>query len=280
MKSKIKTLVELLEDDDVETSAHVMSEILSSDRTAWRIIGRLQESSSGIIRKKAHQMQFAANSRARRRKLATRLSEQNLNLIKGLIELHLQWFDEDSEDFVMEEWDRFKNFSGNWCPNSIENLSEMMSSLGMESSEFDELECVDYCIGEVTSTGRGADFMLCIVARILARDAGWNPSIVATDAGFCVYNERTKTGLFPAKKWAMAKCEISNNVRRWSDLMLLNLAANSMLFCSIAGGQLRYSYMIGACIAESIGKKPSEILPYPLGGSVDFPEKPSKNNTR
>jgi hypothetical protein len=273
MKSKMKTLVKLLEDDDIETSAHAMSEILSRDRIAWRVIGRLQESSNNNIRKKAHQMQFAARSRDRRKKLATRMTEKNLDLIKGLMELHLQWFDEDSEEHIVQEWKRFKDISANWDANSIENLSEMMTKLKMEATAFDELECADYCIGEIITTCNGADFLLCAIARILAREVDWNPSIVATDAGFCVYDEKRKIGLFPAKNWASAKCDIKNNIKRWADSMLLHLAANSMFYGSIVSGQLRYSYMIGSCISESMGvKNPCEILPYPLGDNKCSPK--------
>ncbi len=269
MKGRIKTLVKLLEDDDIHTSAHAMSEILSKDRVAWRVIGSLQESSSGVIRKKAHQMQFAAASRARRRKLAARMAQRNLNLLKGLVELHLQWFDEDSEEYVVGEWTRFKDLSRNWDANSIENISEMMTNLGVETTPFGDLECVDYCVGEISATGRGADFILCAMARILSREQGWDPSIVATDAGFCLFDEKRRVGLFPAKEWTCAKCQINDNIRRWSDSMLLNLAASSMFFCSVVGGQIRYSYMIGSCIAESMDAgNLADILPYPFGGEI------------
>ena len=265
MKEKIKTLIKLLGDEDTETSTKAMAEIIRNERLASRIIARLQESDDPQLRKTAHQMQVAVKLRKRRQKLSYMLSSDNVNLLDALVQIHLQWFDEDSEDYILKEWNRFRSLSKNWDANNINNLAELMTALSMQCTQFEELECADYCIGEIIATAKGADFMLCAIGAILAREEKWNPSIIATDAGFCLYDENQKTGLFPAKNWLFTKVEIKNNVKRWNDIMLINLALSSMFFCSMATGELRYSYIIGSIISKSIKADFNKIMPYPLG---------------
>ncbi|HPO90033.1 MAG TPA: hypothetical protein P5105_05025 [Victivallales bacterium] len=265
MKDKIKTLVKLIEDEDIETASKAMAEVLRNQRTAWRVISILQESSNPHLRKTAHQMQYALTCRERQKKLAKKLLCENLNLLETLIEIHLLWFDEDSEHALKEQWSRFRNLSKNWDANSIQHLAEMMKALSLQSSPFEELECADYCIGEIISSGKGADFMLCSIAKIIASDESLSLSVIATDAGFCLYDEQKHIGLFPDKNWTLAQCKINNNVKRWNNVMLANLTISSLMFCSIASGDLRYTYIIGSTLLKSLDSEFEKIMPYPLG---------------
>ncbi len=265
-RNKIKTLIKLLDDEDLQTSGQAMSELISRYRNLGKIVKSIQESNDKSMRKKAHQLQVVVKNREIRKNLTSRLIEKKPDLIKGLVELHLQWFDEDNESTVLDAWKKFYNLTEEWKADTIEDLSEMMKNIGMEIGEFDEFRSDDYCIGEIVSAKTGADFLLCGIARILARNAGWEPSIIATDTGFCIYDDNKNVGSFPTKKWTCVEYNIRQNVKRWSDAMLLKLAANSMFFCAIVHGNIRYSYMIGSCLSESIGTKDVfSVLPYPMG---------------
>jgi hypothetical protein len=64
--NKLKSLVKLLEDEDVQTVTQAMAELLSTDKKINSVISVLQESSTGKIRKHAHQMQAVKKYRDQR----------------------------------------------------------------------------------------------------------------------------------------------------------------------------------------------------------------------
>jgi hypothetical protein len=250
--NKIKTLINLLDDKDIISSGIAMAEILKT-HGAEKIIAKLQKINNSHLKEKADTMNQIILSRHVRKSLSKKLSEKDNDIFQGLIELHLQWFDEDKKDDIVDNWKKFKLEASEWDPTAIENLGKMMISLEMESVDFEELAPEDYCLGEIVSTRLGADFLICAITRILAEDNGWNPSIIYTDAGFCIYDEKRKLGLFPMKNWLCAQCSIPDNIQRWSNSMILNLAVHCMLLCAIATGNIRNSTLIGLCLSKKFG---------------------------
>jgi hypothetical protein len=247
--NKIQTLIRLLDDKDIISSGIAMAEILKS-RNANKIIEYLQKINNPRLKKKAEKMNQIMSLRHTRLSLSKKISEKDPNIFQGLIELHLQWFDEDKKDDILDDWEKFKLKASEWDSNTIENLGEMMIYLEMESVDFEELAPEDYCIGEIVSTRLGTDFLLCAIAQILAENNGWNPSIISTDAGFCIYDEKRKLGLFPMKNWSCAQCFIPENIQRWSNGMILNLATRCMLLCAITAGNIRNSTLVGLCLSK------------------------------
>lgn len=268
MKKKFKNLIKLLEDDDVEISTKAMAEVLDNEELAFNVLRRLQESSKSQLRKASHQMQVALKLRERKKKVSKKISSKNADFLNMLIDIHLLWFDQDSEECVQKQWNDFKNLSKNWDMSDLRNISEFMIRLSFECAEFEDCQCSDYCIGEIILMGSGADFMLCAIGKLLARDEGAEFSIIATDAGFCLYDEKNKIGLFPAKNWALADCGIKTNVKRWSDEMIAELAASCIFFCSTTQNDFRYSYIFGDLLAGTLDSEFEEIMPYPLGKNL------------
>ena len=93
----IKRLASLLDDPDESVAISAMAELLNREPELGDLPAELQESSNPLMRRRAHQLQSALTMIRRRRYLAALLRSNEINCLEGLIQIHLQWYDNDSE---------------------------------------------------------------------------------------------------------------------------------------------------------------------------------------
>lgn len=266
MKSnKIKSLIKLLDDDNPRTANLIMAELLSMEREIDPIVANLQESREVKLRQKSHQMQAILKIRRRRHRLADKLKSSEPNLFQGLIELHLQWFDEDSDSEIYEFWTRLFKSAAKFNPVISERLGKFMKGMLFTLSNSEELDAAQYCLGAVIESRTGADFILCAIAAEIGHSFGWEGNIVYTSTGFALLDNAGKM-LLPSESWSVKPMNIKDKYTKWSNKMLLKLAISNLFLCAAGTESIRYMHTLGSCLSNSFGKKElNKILPYPYG---------------
>ena len=92
----LESLISLLDDEDEHVAVSAMAELLDREQELGEVLAELQESDDALARRRAHQLQAAITLRRRRREFAAKLDAPKVDLIDGLIDVHLQWYDNDS----------------------------------------------------------------------------------------------------------------------------------------------------------------------------------------
>jgi hypothetical protein len=262
--NKLKSLVKLLEDEDSNTVTQAMAELLSMDKKIDSVISVLQESSTGKIRRHAHQMQAVKKYRDKRTSFAAKLKNSDTDLLEGFAEIHLQWFDQDDIGEIYKSWGEFLSTTSEWLPDSLEKIGKMMKEMGFKTPDAEEFFPEYFCIGAIIDETLGADFILCSIAKLAGEFHGFNTKIVNTPLGFGLCDSEGMM-LFPSKDWMTCIVKNHSNFETWTNSMVLRQTA-SMLFLSLMTMQnFRYAYSIGKCLLDSGNDDISKILSYPFG---------------
>jgi hypothetical protein len=262
--NKLKSLVKLLEDEDSNTVTQAMAELLSMDKKIDSVISVLQESSTGKIRRHAHQMQAVKKYRDKRTSFAAKLKNSDTDLLEGFAEIHLQWFDQDDIGEIYKSCGEFLSTTSEWLPDSLEKIGKMMTEMGFKTPDAEEFFPEYFCIGAIIDETLGADFILCSIAKLAGEFHGFNTKIVNTPLGFGLCDSEGMM-LFPSKDWMTCIVKNHSNFETWTNSMVLRQTA-SMLFLSLMTMQnFRYAYSIGKCLLDSGNDDISKILSYPFG---------------
>ena len=169
----IDSLLNLLDDEDEAVAVYAMGELLDREQQLGDVLGWLQELPNALLRKRVHQLQAAITLRNRRRRFRTMLAQPDFQLKQGLIEVHLQWFDNDSRPELEKRWTMFYASAGNGVPlDSLEGLSGWMRKCGMTALPESITLPENYCIGTVLDNRQGAASLLCAMGYLLLDDPG------------------------------------------------------------------------------------------------------------
>ena len=169
MDHDYKHLLSLLDDENEQSASLAMAELLARDqKTLEPVLRKLQESSDPRLRRRIHQLQSTITLRRRRKSLTRNLSERSIDLLEGLIQIHLLWYDNDAYDTVKKQWETLVEESGKYHPETLEQLAYFMRKHSFVCSHRDEMESEFLCLGTILDENTGADFMLCAIACLLA----------------------------------------------------------------------------------------------------------------
>ncbi|QSH40045.1 hypothetical protein P0136_01750 [Lentisphaerota bacterium ZTH] len=268
MQKKIESLFKLLDDENENIVKTAMSELLKHENDIAEWLAHHQESTNNRLRKRIHQLQAIITMRQRRRDFANLLDDENVSLIDGLIAVHQQWYDNDSERAIKAMWEKLIESSERFAPDSLEKLAYFMRKCGFNSVDPDELQADYFCLGPVLEEMTGADFILCSIGMAVA--AHWKLELkVARFVGKFALIDGSGKALFPYNGWQLlphvvpAKCEF------WTNKQLLQLASTMLFLFSVSSDSFRYIHTIGHSLAGIIGEDELGFLPYPYKHSED-----------
>ena len=266
MDREYKSLLSLLDDENEQSAALAMAELLRRDEKQLEpVLRKLQESTNPRLRKRIHQLQSTILLRRRRRNLTARLFGEKRNLLDGLVQLHLLWFDNDSPEGLRRQWRKLAAEARKNRLDTLRKLAAFMRKQDFQPAHRDDLEQDHFCLGTILDGAPAADFMLCAIAVLLASDAGMELSIITGEEMEFQLKERNGAILLPLRDWEIVPCkEPDDAFMFWSVPMLLRYAASLMFTAAVSSDSFRYVYSIGSCLA---GASDSQLpLPYPYGG--------------
>lgn len=252
--NKISALIKLMEDDSFDVSTSVIKELLSLNKDKLDlIINNLQESPNHKVRRRIHQVQSIIKIRKVRKNLSYRLKNENSNIIKGLIELHLLWYDRDNENYLRKEFKDFLSKSQKGNIQSLEDLALYMKKSDFMIAKNEELEADSYCIGSILEGKMGSDIILSSIAQIIATKHNIDLSIVNLSNKFVVLDSN---GYYiDPEDWKVKFMDIFLNkpkIEEWDSSRILRFSLYQLMLCAITTGSYRYIYTMGLCIENMI----------------------------
>ena len=264
MDTKLKHLLKLLDDENQQTASLAMAELVKYEELIDPILRKMQESGDVRMRRRIHQLQSILTIKKRRKNLTFSLKSENPDLIRGLSELHLQWYDNDAETLMTQYWNELLESAKKYNINSIERLASFMHKSGFNVSNKDDIDADFYCLGIVFEDLTGADFILAVIAKCLAAQFGLELKIIQLIGDFALINARGQI-LLPKNGWRLTpNINIKKeHFREWTDSMILRFDASLLFMCAISSDCFRYVNTIGTCLAKTAGHNNLNFLPYP-----------------
>ena len=278
---KLQSLISLLKDEDNNIASVAMSKILEykNDSKEMNILmAELQESPEPKIRKKIHQIQAIQRVRKRRRSLSKKFKERTSDLLQGLADLNIIWYDEYTNPDISTIWNQLIFDAIKHAPRTPTRLAEFFKKQNFSTSNSSVQDSDSYCLLAILEDKIGTDIMLAAITLELSRVFGMFGSIVHSEHyGFGVIFSNTKSKydntaqyfgevVFPATNWQVFKPENVLPIKIWSNTKVLKYITSMLFVCAIASDEPRYIQILGACLSNrKTTDSLSDILPYPLG---------------
>lgn len=273
MDREYETLLSLLDDENEQSAAQAMAALLRKEENSLEeFLRRLQETENLRLRKRIHQLQGVLLLRKRRVIFREKLKRRELDLLEGLIQLHLLWFDNDSKSALSRQWEAFLKESASCRPDTLESLGMFFRKKQMRCTHKDDMQAASFCLGSVLDDSVGSDCLLCAIAVLTAAKAGLNLRITQSAESDFILLDSAENVLLPANDWEYVPFnQIRYQFEFWSVPMLLRYAL-SMMFCGAVGSDsFRYVHILGGTLVppenrtEDFADPPLDDLPYPYG---------------
>lgn len=263
--SEIDALISLLADDDPETTRETLAALLNYDDTLLAgYIRANQESADPRVRRHIHQLEAILTLRSRRRSFAARLADPDTDLLEGLIEVHLQWYDNDNPDVVRNYYRDFLTHSRKFDLTTMNRLADYMRRNGFTAPEEKEITFPEhYCLGSVLDSRRGADVILCAVARSFAAAQGLEVEIARFMGTFVLINRSSGELLTPEKQWRLTEHSPSTAVVCRNN-QILRYVMQMLFSYAVEANSFRYIHTLYCAITGEPDNRPPEYLPYPF----------------
>lgn len=258
MNNNIRHLISLLDDEDEQTVASVMVELLRNPDDLEVILQEAQDNDNTLIRRRVHQLQSVLQSRRIRRDLAAFIRSDSPDLLEGLIALHYQWFDNDPPDTGLDAWKTLVNSAAGTEIHTLEQLGTFMNSATFKVADNDFPEAEEFCIGEVLEEHCGSDVILAAIALHIGRFAGLSLELVTNDEAFGVMDDSGNV-LFPDPGWLVRLAGSMEKIRIWTAPEILRYVTSLLFGCAVSSDSFRYIGSLGVCL----GLHNLSMLPFP-----------------
>ncbi len=268
---KLTCLLQLLDDEDETIAVEAMAEILSGGYAPDEALAELQEDSNPLIRKRIHQLQSAITMRRRRQRFYTELNSEKFSLPDGLMEVHLQWFDNDSLRELRKTWQDFADSAAKCQINSLHSLADFMLKQGMTAVSESTFQPENYCIGTIIDNSYGSAAVLCAMGKTVAANGGLDLRIVRFLSDFGLLDGYGNL-LLPEKNWQTVPLTSLNDCTFWSDSEILRFASSMLFSHSVNSDSFRYIQTIAQSLTGVEDGELPETFPYPYLPAEDEEE--------
>lgn len=265
---EINSLLSLLDDEDESIAVNAMAELLNREAELGEALAELQESSHPLLRRRGHQLQAAITLRWRRREFIRKLQALRVDLIDGLIDVHLQWYDNDSRPELESLWSDFRQEAAR-CPlHTLEELAYFMRKSGFTAQPETTLRPENYCIGPILENHTGSAALLAAIAGAIT-PAPFRMVRVMGD--FALYDGEGRL-LVPAHDWQLCPAPGIGLCEFWDPRMLLRYASLTLFSCAVNSDSFRYVLTIAQALSGTTGDETLDYLPYPYCPADEEPE--------
>lgn len=265
---EINSLLSLLDDEDESIAVNAMAELLNREAELGEALAELQESSHPLLRRRGHQLQAAITLRRRRREFIRKLQAPRVDLIDGLIDVHLQWYDNDSRPELESLWSDFRQEAAR-CPlHTLEELAYFMRKSGFTAQPETTLRPENYCIGPILENHTGSAALLAAIAGAIT-PAPFRMVRVMGD--FALYDGEGRL-LVPAHDWQLCPAPGIGLCEFWDPRMLLRYASMTLFSCAVNSDSFRYVLTIAQALSGTTGDETLDYLPYPYCPADEEPE--------
>ena len=266
----INGLFHLLDDENEEIAVTALAELLALEPYLGDAPGIVQECGNGLARKRIHQLQAAITIRRRRRGFHKLLRQPKIDTGSALIEVHLQWFDNDSRPELEKVWQDFLDSAGRFQVNSLAQLSYFMRKRGRAAAQETSMQPELYCIGTVLENNLGSAALLCCACMEVLAKSGVAVRTVRILGDFALLDESGNL-LFPQRDWQIVSCSGVEQCDFWEKRALLKFASAMLFSHAVTSDSFRYIQTIAQALTDLPDGELPETLPYPYC-PADSPE--------
>ena len=259
---EIVNLSGMLDDPDDRIGINLLAQLLLREDELGELPAELQESADPVVRRRVHWLQHALNMRQRRRRVAEilRTPPQESDVIRGLIDLHLLWFDKDSPDEIREEVEEFIRKIESDLNGSLNDLELLMRKLTFLPGNETTIHPESYCIGTVIRQRAGSASMLCTLFGALLQKYGIVPVQVMGDFGLMDKDGNLLRG---CGSWHLTRINPADAVFQPLE-KLLRYIAMTLFSASVNSDSYRYVMSFAQTLNGDESHRVFDKFPYPF----------------
>lgn len=259
-KPDVSSLLSLLDDEDESVALEAMAQLLDRGDEVEPELAQLQDSTEPLLRRRVHQLAAALTLRRRRREFSHLLEAPEPDVNKLLVELHLQWFDNDPQPAMTARLESFLAEARSSGVRDLGGVSMYMRKLGFVAEHDTTMRPEDYCIGLILSDRIGSTAMLCQLGREMLRGAA-EAQVVRLADEFALWDGRAL--LLPERDWRLLRAPGADELERWDDRKVLKFASTMLFAAAVHTDSFRYVLTIGQALSGLPGDEVLDYLPYP-----------------
>ncbi len=252
----------LLDDPDEKVAVSAIAELLRREAELGELPGVWQDSPDPLLRKRVHQLQTALTLRRRRREFHRQLEAGKVDFISALIDLHLQWFDNDPRPELEQQFRRFRESVKRPC-RTLGDLANFLRKNRFTAETETTLRAENYCFGLILSDKCGAASLLCGIGKFLLDDPD-QVEVVRALGEFALCDGREL--LIPTRNWQITPSPDARELEFVSPTELLRYAAAMLFSCAVNSDSFRYILTIAQAISGDTGDDILSGFPYPYHG--------------
>lgn len=255
----IRRIASLLDDPDEAVAISAMAELLNREPELGELPAELQESSNPLMRRRVHQLQSALTMIRRRRCLSTLLSSDEIDFLDALTQIHLQWFDNDSETELRKKIRDFCREIKQYPCSTLQEIGDAFASCGIIAAPITTLKVEQFCLGVMLDEKNGASALWCgMICSLYPRH---NLCVIRYQGRFAVMGNTYM--LIPEDNWQLSRIPPKKEIETWENKALLRLAVMTLFSAAVNSDSFRYVLTLaqaftGCETADSLGS-----LPYP-----------------
>ncbi len=262
MDNRITALIKLLDDSDPQTVHTAMSELLKHGAELEPYLAEHHESENPALRRRIHQLQSIITLRQRRTEFLRIINDPKTTLAEGLIEVHLQWYDNDSRRALEEQWQEFVEAANRYNPRNLGGIAYFMRKSGFAVPSSSDIHADHYCLGPVLEDHIGADFILSAIVTAAGTELGVELKIARMLDNFLIMDQYGN-GLNPRNNWQLQPNINITQCEFWSNAKILKLASLMLFQYAVCSDSFRYISTIGHSLTGLTDDDPLDFLPYP-----------------
>ena len=256
----IRTLLSLLDDEDEGPALEAMAELLWRGEEVFPYLAELQESPDPLLRRRVHQLESALTMRRRRSEFSRLLSMPHPDVPRILVELHLQWYDNDPLPEMASRLAAFLASGRAEHPRTLADLSAYFRKCGIVAERETTLRPEDYCIGVLLLDRIGSAAVWTLVARLLLPDPD-AVKIVRNVEEFALCDGGRL--LIPERDWRIFRAPAGAELEEWSDRKVLKFASAMLFSAAVNSDSFRYVLTIGQALSGLPDDEFLDYMPYP-----------------
>lgn len=259
-KVDVSALLSLLDDEDEAVALEAMAQLLERGDELGAELARLQDSSEPLLRRRVHQLESALTLRRRRREFSRRLAADEPEVCELLVELHLQWFDNDSQPEMLSRLESFLASGRAAGMRDLADVAAYMRKCGISAERASTMHPEDYCVGVVLCDRVGSAALLCQLGKELLRGTA-DVRVVRFMGEFALWDGRAL--LLAERDWRLVRSPAADELEVWNDRKVLKFSAMMLFSAAVNSDSFRYVLTIGQAVSGLPDDEVLEYLPYP-----------------
>ncbi|MCQ2380168.1 MAG: hypothetical protein MJ025_04525 [Victivallaceae bacterium] len=260
----IQQLINMLSSKDEGDACAAVTMLANSKGITDEKIAELQESKDQRLRRRIHQLQAMILLRKRREAVHDLLSG-DVDFLKGMVAIHMLWYDNDNQ---MEVEDILRDFLIEMRRRKFTRLDDLATAMRFDADFIGHVDsnlCVDnYCVGVGLESRDLADSVLCALCRQLMLNPDDFKTVMYRGEVFLTESPMriAPRGLSPHRNWSVVPLT-DGETTDFGDTEILRFAANQLFSHAVNADSLRYVMTISQAITGRQGADAMNALPDP-----------------